>query len=295
MARARSVRHCQAGEVRAAEIGAASTKKLAKPKLIKRAIEKSQANHAAKSAKQKLQAAKEVFNKYKGFSEATVEGKIKRINNHAYTRKLLRELSELADEDLLEMVRASQDAAAFTKTAFNGSRNVNLWAMLGTFGAEGAARVGGATILGGIMGGPAGMAMGALMGGMVDRFGPRMTKSILNQVIKAKTINAKAIEKMTLPPEVKKELLKSFNSVVLGKVTSDRSEASAKRTLRGKRKWANEGFNRLQQETGDASKYADLMQTPSGRDALARLSALKPGSRAWKDAVKKLDNLRGAK
>ena len=129
--------------------------------------------------------------------KAVGQGKIK-------ASRTLKELSELADKDFEDMVGAWADASAFERGAFNGSRNVNLWTVLGHIAVGG--------ILGG---GPVGMAAGAVMGGMMDVYGPAVTKKILDQVIKAKQLNEAAIRKFDLPENVKADLLRGFQQAII--------------------------------------------------------------------------------
>lgn len=197
-------------------------KRAAKPQNIKQVIEQSAARRRAMTVKQQLDEAKETFKKFKSFGEQSVETKIKQVaRGRKYARKQLQELSKLSDKDFVEMVDAAQDAAAFTKTAFNGSRNVNLWAAIGSVatsrGALGSA-------VGGVLGGPVGIGFGAVMGSMVDFYGPRMAKKILDGVINMKQLNVAAIKKLDLPPNVKKDLVESFKAAVLTRQISENNE-----------------------------------------------------------------------
>lgn len=236
--------------VRQAEGQLAVAKRMAKPQAIREAVINSAANFKAQSAKAKLEAAKEVFNRFKGFGEQGAEAKLQAVaRGKQYATNTLEELSKLADEDFVEAVHAASDAAAFTKTAFNGSRNVNLWTIMGMLGTD-LARASAGAGAGFIFGGPVGMAFGAAMGATMDVYGPRITKKILDGVIKVKgPITEKAIMALDVPEPVKAELAWQFKaSVLAGRAASNASEAHLPKVAEKKE---------LDRESGTPSTYRD--------------------------------------
>lgn len=203
--------------VRAAEMKAAVAKRMAKPREVQKAIERSGAFYKARSAKANLETAKGLVNKFKSFGEQGAEAKLRQVaQGRKHATKTLEELSKLSDQDFVEAVRAASDAAAFTKTAFHGSRNVNFWSVMGALGQSVAGR-GGAGAAGGLVfGGPVGMALGAVTGAMMDVYGPTVTKKILDGVIKIKgPITTTAIRRLDVPDNVKRDLVRQFQLTVL--------------------------------------------------------------------------------
>jgi hypothetical protein len=292
----------EASALREAEMRAAAAKRLAKPNLVKEAIKKNAASFKLKSADQKLKAQKEVFNRLKSFGEQGAENKLQQVaRGRKYAEKQLQELSKYADEDLVEAVKAAQDAAAFDKTMFSGSRNVNLWAMLGALGqsATGKGGVGAAT--GGVFAGPMGMAIGGTIGALMDNYGPRVTKQILDGVIKIKgPVSELAIMKMNVPDNVKSELAKQFRQTLVAERAANAAKSAgnkiAEEKPKGEEKWANDGFEKILNHTTDQEKIerykklkSEFLNSRKAKSILVRASDLKPGSKAMEDLIKQLE------
>ncbi len=222
----------ESSQLRSAEMTAAVTKRMAKPGEIRSAIERSAAFYKKRSADANLKTAQKAFDQFKAFGEQTAESKLKSVaQGKIKATRTLQELSKLSDTDFVEAVKAAQDAAAFARPAFNGSRNVNLWAMLGALGQAATGKTGAGAAAGGIIGGPVGVAVGGVMGAMVDAYGPAMTKKILDGVISIRgPITPKALQALDLPPNVKNELVKQFSSVVLaGRAARSAAESAIPR------------------------------------------------------------------
>ncbi|MBK7892829.1 MAG: hypothetical protein IPJ84_19135 [Bdellovibrionales bacterium] len=202
--------------LRQSEMQAASAKRLAKPREIQKSIERSAAFFNQKSAQAKLKTAKDLAGKFKGFGEQSAESKLKQVaQGRKFATKTLQDLSDLSDQDFVEAVRAASDAAAFTKTAFNGSRNVNLWSVIGNLAQSAAGKGGAGGAAGFALGGPVGMAFGAVTGAMMDVYGPAVTKRVLDGVLKMRTISPNAIRSLDIPEPLKIELIQQFKSTVL--------------------------------------------------------------------------------
>jgi hypothetical protein len=299
----------EAQALRQAEMQAASAKRLAKPRNVQEAIENSAASFKAKTAAEKLKAQKELFAQFKTWGEQGAESKLQQVSRgKKYATQQLEELSKLSDKDFVAAVSAAKDAAAFEKTMFNGSRNVNLWGMLGALGQSATGRAGAGAAAGGIMGGPIGIAVGGVMGAMVDNYGPRVTKKILDGVLAIKgPITESAIVNMKIPPKVKLELVKQFKSALVAeragaasKDISTKLVAKREQEAKGKDKWANDGFEKLKQNS-DAEKLQKyermkeaIFSSKKGKDLLSQISTLPPGSKAYENAVKQLEQLQGA-
>lgn len=136
----------------------------------------------------------------------SIQNKLKSImsDRSIENRRMLEQLSELTDENLIRAIDNLRVKEAFQKGDLNGSRNVNLWGAIfgGIAGAAGA----------GVPGMAGGAAIGAGVGKFMDKYGPAVAKSILDQVIRIKGIpSIEKISQMNLPPQVKEELAKDLN------------------------------------------------------------------------------------
>lgn len=287
----------ETGAVRSAEMQAAAAKRLAKPKLVKEAIKKSAANFKAQSAKAKLEKQKELFNKFRSFGEQTAESRLKQVGfGRRHATKVLSELSEYADEDFVEAVKAAQDAAAFDKTMFHGSRNVNLWSVLGAIGSSAVGRGGAGAAFGGVLGGPVGIALGAVTGAMMDVYGPKLTKQILDGVIKIKgPITSGKLAGLKIPENAKKDLIATFQRTVLAEKAASAHEAvklvaDSDKPKKGPDKWAADGMAKIEAYRPDYKKQREqMLKNPKLKSLLIRASDLKPGSKAFDQLMKQLD------
>lgn len=136
-----------------------------------------------------------------GTSESKIRGLLNNRNqNQVELRKQFQELSKLSDTDFLKAIEDLRVKGAFEATNKSGSRNVNIWTIMGhaAAGATGGAMVGGA----------GGAAVGAVSGALVDQFGPAMAKKILDGVLKIKGVPTVAkIQALNIPPQGKVYLI----------------------------------------------------------------------------------------
>lgn len=136
-------------------------------------LEGSLASKNLKLAEAELEIAKEAAEKFKGMTPANLEGKLKAAGrgNIAVRNQLeqLPKINGLSVPEMLEHIRARD---SFGKEAGSGSRNVNLYSMImgGILGQT-------QDTPGGILGGMAG---GAYLGALVDKFGPQIAKKMLD-------------------------------------------------------------------------------------------------------------------
>lgn len=94
----------------------------------------------------------------------------------------------------------AQRGMEFTKDFTRGSRNVNLWAAVGWL-------IGGG-VVGGVPGAIVGPVAGAAYGSIVDKYGPQMTKKILDNIQQIKGLpTVQKIRNFSLPPQVKESLI----------------------------------------------------------------------------------------
>lgn len=93
---------------------------------------------------------------------------------HQSLKRLLGDMADLPENDLIDIVNTLRIEAAFDKTATNGSRNANAWSIV----------IGAAT--GGAVSGlsPLGMALGVGVGLFMDAYSPRIAKSVLKSMSK---------------------------------------------------------------------------------------------------------------
>ncbi|GAG01833.1 unnamed protein product, partial [marine sediment metagenome] len=147
------------------------------------------AQNKLKVADEKLKKALESYNSIRALKNAPN----RTITSVRSKNKLaLESISKLDDKDFVQMVDDAWVLDQFTKHAERGSRNVNLFAMIG---------MGTGVIAGGGLN-PGAIALGGMLGAAVDRFGPQMTKKIINNVMRLKRIPTPAIiKKMKISKE----------------------------------------------------------------------------------------------
>jgi hypothetical protein len=111
----------------------------------------------------------------KPLSNISAIGNVLAERNPEYL-KILKKMSELADEDLVKAVDDLRVAQDFQKEFRIGSRNVNLWGLGAGAAAYGiTGDIGSSLVIAGMGGG---------FGSLVDRFGPKMTKKVLDGYLK---------------------------------------------------------------------------------------------------------------
>lgn len=130
------------------------------------------------------------------------------INSFAKKRtadsyKTIQKLADMADDkELMEMADAYRAAYPFERGFTNGSKNVLFHTLLGMTGYS--AYEGDVSPTGVFAGGAAGMLAGGAMGMLVDKFGPRMARIILDTYSRSKGLPTLAkIDKLDLAPHVK--------------------------------------------------------------------------------------------
>lgn len=129
-------------------------------------------------------------------------------------QKRLGVLSQMADEDLVELANKAALTKEFGKLVQNGSRDVNFWKeVLGASGALGA-------VSGGILAGPVGAMTGATVGYMVKSYGAPATKLILDSMIKVRgypTVQKLNQAMSSVSPEIRSRLIQGFVSATAGR------------------------------------------------------------------------------
>lgn len=158
---------------------------------------------AAQSDVQQIKAVQEPF---RTITKETSQGKIKALmgsEKNIEVENKLRELGKLSDRDFIQEINDLRVKRAFESENRRGSGNINLWALVGK-------SAGGAAV--GLMSGDATLtAVGAVFGAISDRFGPRMTKAILDGVLKIQgSPTIQKIKDLGLPPDATNYLTQSL-------------------------------------------------------------------------------------
>lgn len=137
-------------------------------------------------------------------SPATSENLVRSVLNEKSVeiRRMMKSLSQVGETDFVKMIEDLKVAQSFDKEFRQGSRNVNLWALMGVF----------ASTLGATGDLPTALiaaGAGAGFGSMVDRYGPKMTQKILDGY--TKIIGMPTVQKIDqafqgIPPEIRARL-----------------------------------------------------------------------------------------
>jgi len=177
-----------------------------------------------------------VFDQFKTLQGDQIESKMRKLmavfnsgdNRAIVLRRQMQALSDMSDTNFTKAIDNLATGDAFTKEFLRGSRNVNLWTVMGlAFSNLGRAAAGGGG--GFILGGPVGAAVGAGIGGMIDIYGPRVARKILEQVVRIKGIpTVQQIQRLDLPDQVKRDLVEQFrNTIIKGTVQDQKIDISA--------------------------------------------------------------------
>lgn len=166
-------------------------------------------------AGQRLENAKMAFEDVKTFTGLNTEAKINQLSRALNSvdqqgimiREEFKKLSQLAETDFLELVDSLNVAKRFRTEKIQGSRNVNLFTALSYAPS---------VAIGGILGGPVGIAFGAAAGALVDKFGGRMAQKTLDAVIGIKGLpTVQKIRNLNLPDPVKRVLEKDLEQFLV--------------------------------------------------------------------------------
>jgi hypothetical protein len=154
---------------------------------------------AAQNERNQLQQMDDLF---RGFTDMTIENKVKAVmDGKQSVRKYMQALGTLSDKDFVQALDDLGVLARFDKTAINGSRRVNLFAVLGYAAASNANPAKKANIA----------ALSTTAAAFLDTYGPRMTRGILDAVGNIRgLVTADKIAKLPLPEAVKRDLISQF-------------------------------------------------------------------------------------
>lgn len=134
--------------------------------------ERKAAGEVISQAQSRLDKAMSELEPFKRLSEGKTQGAVENLlrnpgRENIETRRALEQLSKASGQDFIQMINDLRSARSFQGEYRNGSRNV---VMLGGVGFT--------------LGGPTGATIGGIMGGIVDRYGPKMAQKILDGVLK---------------------------------------------------------------------------------------------------------------
>lgn len=120
---------------------------------------------------------------------------------------MFQRLGKLTDTDFVQAMHDRNVQDAFQKGAYNGSRNAVRFGGVG--GAVG-------YFLGGLSGAAGGMAGGKVLGGIVDQYGPAITKRILDGAIQvSRSPTAQTIMSLSIPDAAKKTMLLGLQNYLM--------------------------------------------------------------------------------
>lgn len=163
----------------------------------------------AQEAAQKVKLAEDVFEPFKMFTEMNGMNRAKQVirgTNPVVTERLGK-LSKMTDKDFIQNIKDADTLSQFSHEFRIGMRNVGLWGALGALS--------GSAGIDDPMGIGKDAAMGAVIGGIVDRYGPRMTKKILDGVVQINGVpTIQKIQKLDLPPAAKQYLIDDLARVL---------------------------------------------------------------------------------
>lgn len=254
------------------------------PKYFREALGKTNENKMLKKAVKDYSQALEQQEIIKGWTEKTVQSKIRSVMfNKSNARKQLLGLSKMSDQDLVKMVDDLKVNEAFDKEFRIGSRNVNLMTGL-TVGMIGA--------------GPVGLLTGVIMGGIIDMYGPRMTKSILKAVAKIQGIpTVKKLTSLKIPKKIAQQLVDDFYGTTLVAI-GDEKKRQNRLDARGVNKWAYRGYEKLKYsdiEENEKTIFDDfkdeMLENPKLKKLLIEASEFSPGTVGFSNVMKKVKQL----
>lgn len=152
-----------------------------------------------KDARNQAEQLDEIFS---GFTDLSIENKVKAvINGKEALRRRLQSLSTLSDKDFVQAVEDLGVLANFNKTAIQGSRRVNMFAVMGYSAASNADPL----KRGGIVG------LAALAASFLDVYGPKIARKTLDAVGNIKgMVTADKIAALPLPEHLKNDLVHQF-------------------------------------------------------------------------------------
>lgn len=164
----------------------------------------SQAQERLQGSVKKLDESTEALAPFKSLtsvnSENVIRGLMGAPGKKIEMRRMVEDLSKMSQKDFVNMIDDARAAQQFNGEFRIGSRNVNLWAIIGFF-----------------TGGPLGGGAGAALGAMTDRFGPALAQKILDGALKIKGApTVSKIKALKLPQPAELYLIKELGKGLSG-------------------------------------------------------------------------------
>jgi hypothetical protein len=178
---------------------------------VENAMRLSQEAKAMQAAADNERAARAVFDEIRMLTTGKVESRVNSMmrGNDREVRKAFTTLSKLTDTDFEGLIEKARLQKAFSGEFRIGSRNVNLWAILSIAGTVASGGLGLAPLA-------AAASTGAMIGGLVDRFGPQMTRKVLEFYAGVQGVpTVQKILRSTLPETVKHELIRDLTTFAI--------------------------------------------------------------------------------
>lgn len=210
-------------------------------------------------------------------SESMVRGLMKAPGKeNIEIRKTIEGLSKANEKDYLAWIADRRAADQFAGEFRIGSRNVSLW-----------------TIMGAMIGNAPGAGIGAVIGAMTDKFGPKMVQKILDGALKLKGApTASKIMSLKLEPKIEHFLLRELSKASsINERLREVSGPDDSTPKKGKDKWASDGLQKLLDHSADEKVKSKLnenkgamLKDPKTKDLLIQASDLKPGTKSM-DAI----------
>jgi hypothetical protein len=147
-------------------------------------------------------------------------------SNDPKLRDQLSKLADLSDEGMLKELEALRANEAFNKGFIQGSRNVNMWTVIGASAKQ--ALLGGKALAGAAAGmtiSPGLAAVGAAWGATVDLYGPQMARSILKGMMEIKGIPTVAkIRALDIPEDTKRLMIQDLARAMRPTTIKDKNQ-----------------------------------------------------------------------
>jgi polyhydroxyalkanoate synthesis regulator phasin len=253
---------------------------------LERALSTSKEARALSLAEDALSRAQAKLKPVASLTPASTESKLKAFIKPGgapiETQRAVKELERITGKQFTQSLEDRRVLDAFSKAHANGSRNTVLWTVVGF-------------VTGGIPGAMAGATFGH---SVIDRYGPKVGKAILDGIGKLReSPSIQTIRSLNLPENVKRELEREFRVYVTlknagelqppRKVASDQGPDRAPSEFRGEERWARTGLQKL---GISGSQGARLLEDKRTRRLLIQASDLPAGSKALqriKDQIQK--------
>ncbi len=159
-----------------------------------------------------LEQKKGILEPFKNITPNSSESRLKTAMNarpgeQVELRRQLDDLSKLSDTDFNSALKNLRTKNAFSGQDTNGSRKVNLFGMI----VGGLSAAGGAAMGHGLLGAGAGVPIGASVGAVADKYGPKIAKGMLDASMRIQGSPTLAkIQALSVPPQVKAALAKEL-------------------------------------------------------------------------------------